>query len=305
MSPAEARLAPAATPPLAIFAVISAAVFWGSTGTVQGLLPETRDPLLVGAMRIWIGAAGLIIGAVILSRGALGLAEAPWRAMLGAGVAIGLYNLFFFAGVSRAGIGVGTAIAIGSGPVWVSLYERVVERRRLTPRQLMGQATCIGGAVLLVATDQSVGAGGAEAWIGYILVLLAGLTYATYSIFTGSMRSETPPATIAAGTFTLASLTLLPVLAFTDGGWLAADPQIIGLLAFLGLGATSLAYFFYTFGIVRMRTSSAVTLVLAEPLTAWVLAVLIIGEALTPLKALGALMLLVGLWIVARARSTD
>jgi len=51
--------------------------------------------------------------------------------------------------------------------------------------------------------------------------------------------------------------------------------------------------------------STAVTLALAEPLTAWVLALVVVGESATPLKLAGAALLLAGLYVVTTDKRTE
>ena len=97
-------------------------------------------------------------------------------------------------------------------------------------------------------------------------------------------------------------LILLATLALLIEGWLANPAALFGI-GFLGLVATALAYVLYTWGLIHVAASTAVTLALAEPLTAWVLATGIVGEPLTPLKMLGAAMVLLGLAAVAATRS--
>ena len=54
---------------LSILTVILAATLWGSTGTVQALIPEYKEPLVTGAVRLYLAAiflflifSGLIFG---------------------------------------------------------------------------------------------------------------------------------------------------------------------------------------------------------------------------------------------------
>ena len=53
---------------LSILAVVLAAVLWGSTGTLQALLPEHKQPLVVGALRLYFAAIYLLVIAVIFGQ---------------------------------------------------------------------------------------------------------------------------------------------------------------------------------------------------------------------------------------------
>ena len=277
-----------------IAAVIAAAILWGTTGTVQALLPPERAPLAVGALRLGIGALALIILAAVRIGRSISLRRLPWPGIIAAGIAIGGYNLLFFRAVSEAGVGVGTAITIGSAPIWATLVETLQTRRAPRPIRLAGQALSITGVAILSLTGGATGS-----TLGIALALGAGACYAAYSLLTSRISHRAPSTAIAAATFTVAALIALPVLAITPLTW-AAAPAPIAALLFLGVGATGLSYALYTWGLGRVAASTAVTLALAEPVTAWLLALIIVGEAVTLPGLTGAALILFGLILVTR-----
>lgn len=278
-------------------AVILAAMLWGTTGTVQALLPAGRDPLAVGALRLLFGAGALCILALMQPKNRLALRHLPLPGVLFAGVAIGSYNLLFFYAVALAGVGIGTAVAIGSAPIWATLWERFAQGRRPGPLRLMGQGMSVLGVGLL----GYAGAGEGGALSGVILALLSGGCYAAYSLATSRMGGTLPSTVIAASTFTVAALVTAPVLFMVPLDWLAGPSAWTGLV-FLGVGATALSYALYTWGLTRVTASTAVTLALAEPVTAWFLATIVVGEAVTPGGLTGVVMILTGLLVVTLFR---
>ncbi|MHC1762110.1 MAG: DMT family transporter [Negativicutes bacterium] len=278
-----------------LLCVLAAAMLWGTTGTIQGLLPSSRNPVVVAAVRVLLGATALWLFCLVNGVSIKVLLGLPrWR-ICGAGTAIAGYNLFFFAGVAHAGVGVGTAIAIGSGPLWVLAYEIIFSARRPSSRSLTGQATAIAGLAILVMGDMQ----GQVSFLGYALSLLAGLSYGTYVYLTGGISKETNSALVAATTFSVASIVLSPSLFLFSTAWI--DYRSFGYLAFLGIASTGVAFFLFTYGLQRISASTAVTLTLAEPLTAWFLATTILGEPVTLPKVIGAILLVVGIRIVAGA----
>src|SRR2546423_12283994 len=112
---------------LPLFMVLLAAVMWGTTGTARALAPADSSPLSVGAVRIAVGGAALVL--IALARGSRRAtwrgtaARTPWARLptLTAISAVTLYQLAFFEGVARAGVAAGTLVAIGSAPVFAGL----------------------------------------------------------------------------------------------------------------------------------------------------------------------------------------
>ena len=115
------------------------------------------------------------------------------------------------------------------------------------------------------------------------------------------MGGTLPSTVIAASTFTVAALVTAPVLFMVPLDWLAGSSAWTGLV-FLGVGATALSYALYTWGLTRVTASTAVTLALAEPVTAWFLATIVVGEAVTPGGLTGVVMILTGLLVVTLFR---
>lgn len=282
---------------LGVAAIAAAAVLWGSTGTIQALLPADRQPLIVATARMLIAATALALLACVSPSDRRALSRLPVGPVLAAGVAIGLYNLLFFAAILQTGIALGTAIAIGSAPIWVAGFDLLV-RRQIPPRwRSVGQVICIAGATVLVVSGQE---GGASTTVGLVLAALAGAAYAAYSLVTSAVDPRVPANVLAAATFAVAALVCSPTLLVWPVQWALAPPTM-ALLAALGLAATALAYALYTWALRSVAPSVAVTLALIEPLTAWLLATFVIGEPVTALRIAGAALLLAGLAIVTRA----
>ncbi len=280
-----------------VLPVLLAAILWGTTGTLQTLLPSSKDPYVVGAFRMLFGAATLLIVACLYPHTRKGFARLPMMKIIGAGIAIGAYNMLFFAGVLQAGVGIGTAITIGSAPIWVTLIMFARFATLPSRRQVFGQALCIFGAVLLVLPQGQV----AVPLIGVALALGSGLCYALYSLISSEVSSDIPSNTQAAATFGVAAVVTFPVLVMLPVEW-AFAPQALSTLIALGVVATGLSYALYTWGLRSVTASTAVTLALAEPLTAWILATTVVGERVTLVSGLGALSLFVGIAIVSLAR---
>jgi DME family drug/metabolite transporter len=77
------------------------------------------------------------------------------------------------------------------------------------------------------------------------------------------------------------------------------------MLAWLGLVATAGTYLLFARGLMRLPAATVATLNLAEPLIAAILGLLVLGERPGARAAVGALSLLAGLILAARAPSQE
>jgi len=123
---------------LSILAVVLAAVLWGSTGTLQALLPEHKQPLVIGALRLYFAAIYLLVISVIFGQKLFSsILRAPILIAV-SGLFMMLYNMSFFAAVLKSGVGLGTAITIGSAPIWALLFEFFVFKSKHGLNKLIG-----------------------------------------------------------------------------------------------------------------------------------------------------------------------
>src|SRR3954449_2531272 len=164
----------------AVGAILLAAALFGTTGTAQALGPGSTTPLGVGAARLVVGGLALLAVLPVLAA-RRGEAVALWRTSGGlvAGVCTVLYQVCFFAGVHRAGVAIGTLVAIGSGPVLTGLLARWLLHDPPGRTWYAATGFCLAGLVLLVLGRGGSGSGDL---FGIALAALAGLSYATYTV---------------------------------------------------------------------------------------------------------------------------
>ena len=121
-----------------VLMALAAAVLWGTTGTAQSLGPAGLSPLWVGTLRLAIASVFFALLVALAGRSAWQSAsQLRWSRAVMAAVCVAVYNLRFFAGVKAVGVGLGTAVAIGSGPIWAGLMQTVLQisSLKLSPRK--------------------------------------------------------------------------------------------------------------------------------------------------------------------------
>jgi DME family drug/metabolite transporter len=272
--------------------VLLAAVCFGTTGTAQALGPDGLAPAAVGSARILVGGALLVLVALVM-HGARPLTRVNLGPALAAAAGVAAYQLAFFAAVKDTGVAVGTIVAIGSGPMFAGAFEWALDKRVPSRGWALATALAIAGVTMLA------GGGASISVPGVTLALLAGASYATYTISAKRMLSGGhEPEIVMAVAFGLGALLLAPVLAGTGAGWLThADG--LGLAVFLGVVPTALAYLLFAHGLKRLTAAETATLTLAEPLTAALLGVIVLSERLSAPAAAGAALVLAGLLVLA------
>jgi drug/metabolite transporter (DMT)-like permease len=170
---------------------------------------------------------------------------------------------------------------------------------RLVPPMLVSYA----GLLVIFAWNLSVAPDGL--WQGTLLVLGSALTFALYQhLARRRMR------VLGAGLFTCIGMSTAAALAIGQslvvdgpGQYLGFTPSVWMLGLMLGIFGTVLPSFLLNAGIARIGPRATSSTASFGPIFTIVLAVLVLGEAFTPIHALGTALVLSGCWLFARRES--
>lgn len=284
--------------------LVVASVLWGTTGTSASFLPDGVSPLATGAATMAVGGALLLLVSV---RGAMLAVREPgargWIA-LGA-IGVFAYPLAFYSAMDLAGVAIGNVVALGSGPLCAAILEWAIERRRPTRRWGAATAIALAGIAVLPFGAGNADAGQGDLTLGVLLGLLAGASYALYTYASSrAIGTGHRGRSVMGAMFGVGAVLLTPVLLAT-GAPLLQSGGTIAITAYLALGPMFVAYLFFGAALRVLRSSTATTITLLEPVVATVLAVLVVGERLTPLGWFGIALILVGVVIIATAKRTS
>ena len=285
---------------LGVAAVLFASLVWGTTGTAATLAPDV-GPAAIGAAAMGLGGIlQAIYAARSIRRAVPDLIRLRGMLLLG-GLAVAIYPLAFYAAMRMAGVTIGTVVTIGSAPLLSALIEVTFDRARLFRRWLAGAALgLVGIAFLCLAGGHAhpAASGAGDEVLGIVLGLIGGLTYALYSwtarrLMLGGVR---PDAAMGA-TFGIGGLMLMPVLIAT-GAPLLASWQNAAVGAYMAVVPMFLGYLAFGYGLARIPASTATTISLIEPVIAALLAILLVGEWLTPMGWLGVALIVACLVVI-------
>ena len=285
-----------------MWALILASMLWGTTGTAASFLPDSVSPLAVGASTMTIGGLLLFL---VSARPALAAvrASSSRRWLLIGAVGVFVYPLAFYSSMSLAGVAIGNVVSLGTGPVFAALLEWIVERRRLTLRWTLCTAVAILGVILLaLGSHRDDAAHGTSPLLGIGLGVAAGLAYALYTYASSrAIGTGQPSRAVMGGMFGLGAIALVPVL-LVFGAPLLQSTTTVGIAAYLALGPMFVAYLLFGVGMRTLRSSTATTITLLEPVVATILAVLVVGERLELLGWAGLILILGAVTVLATAR---
>lgn len=275
---------------VAATAVLGAAALFGTSGTARVLLQPGAPAVGAAAARLIVGAAGLVAWASRTPEGRAALLRL-WRQPIIwlMGVTVAAYQVFFFLSMSRTGVAVGTLASLALTPFMAGVLGWIMREGAPGYVWLVSTVLAISGVALL-----TVGAGDRRDVLGIAFGLAAGASYAVYTVFgVRYARGGEQPTHVLAASFAISGVLLIPVFIASGTWWMSWSSM--ALILWLGLATTTLAYILFGMGLRALQPGHIATLNLAEPVIATLLGVIVLGEILGPLGALGCLLVIIGL----------
>lgn len=280
--------------------VIAAGMCWGTTGTIQAFAPDGASSLTVGSARVVF--SGVILLLFMLAKRGRALFAGGWsvRGVILAAAGLAAYQLTFFTAVRMTGVAVGTMVAIGAAPPVAGICGRLFFRERLSPRWYAATVLAVAGCVMLVLGGNS---GALEiSFLGVFLAFCAALSYALEGV--GLRMIQKGPYDTIAVVSAVSGLMALPWLLTGDAAWML-EPRGALCMALLTFLSTVIPYTLFTIGVQNVELGVVYTLSLAEPLTAWFLSTVLLGERLSILGSVGVAVLFSGILLLALSKKNE
>ena len=184
-------------------------------------------------------------------------------------------------------------------PTLVLLLGRVLLRRKVSARQLAALALSYVGVALVFGHE--AGLGGGDAVLGSVLVFGSAVSYAVYLLYSGeevkrlgAMRLTGLATTVACVLCIAQFLVLRPVSA------MVVAPEVIGLSMLNATLCTFAPVLMVMMAIERVGAPLAAQTGMIGPLSTVMMGVLILGEPFTAWVAAGTVLVLAGVWLLAR-----
>ncbi|MDQ1662961.1 MAG: drug/metabolite transporter, family [Blastococcus sp.] len=273
--------------------VLLAGITWGTSGFSGSLIASRTDlgPLDIAWYRMTIGAVALFIGYLVSRR-----RRSAVRPVLGQGVVVRLvlvsaglaaYQLAYFAAVAQAGVSISTLVALGLAPLLVAVGTSALGHGRPDRSTIAALVAALTGLVLLVGISAGADTG-TSVLLGALLATGSALGYAGVTLAGAGVPSGVPVTLIG---FAGGAALLTPV-ALVVGLHGTTDLAALGLLLYLGLVPSALAYSLFFTGLRSVPGPVVSIVTLMEPLTATALATAFLGERLSPGALAGGLLVL-------------
>lgn len=260
--------------------------------------------LAVAFWRVAIGALTLAPFGVRAARRRASTTPGPSRhhgLLAIAGLALAAHFALFQGSLALTTVASAVTLATMS-PVVVALGGHWLLHEPTGRRTWIGLLVTIVGAVTIGAADLGATDHGARALVGDLLAFTSAIAIAGYLLVGRRARRDIPATTYSAIVYGWAALALLAVCVATGVELVDYDPVTWASIAGIVVGPQLLGHTVFNALLSTLPAPVVSTVILAEPVGAGLLAWLVLTEVPSPMFALGAPIVLVGVAIATLRR---
>jgi drug/metabolite transporter (DMT)-like permease len=279
-------------------------VIWGSTFVVTKGINEQVPPFALAFVRVSIGA--LVLLACAWVRQARGGSHSPWSALpWGTMITMGLIGVVLYYAVFNYSL-VYTSASQGALvqsciPAMTALVAVVWLREHASALRWTGIALSMLGILIVFSGGDTQS--GPSALLGNVLMFVSAVLWGVYTSMAKRVATH-DPLQVTAGIITAGAVMLLPLAAFevSAEGMPSVDLKAWLGMAYLGAGASGLAYMMYSAALKHVDASEAGVYTNLIPIVGVIMGVML-GDPLSVRAIAGGIVVLVGVWLTSRQPS--
>jgi drug/metabolite transporter (DMT)-like permease len=275
---------------------------------LAGDAPNSVPPMAIAVWRV--GLAALLLTPVTVATGGLGArglrawGRTEWGLALLSGVFLAVHFATWITSLSLTSVASSVTL-VTTTPIWVAIGAALLLNERPSRLAVLGVLLATGGAIALALLDAGApgprGGQAGAAILGDALALVGALGASGYLLIGRRLRATVPVRLYAQVVYGVAGVSLV-VVALLGGTPLGGYPVTAYVwLVLLALGPQLVGHTSLNWGLRYVSPAAVAALTLAEPIGSMALAFALLREPITVPKALGAAIILAGIYIVARA----
>jgi drug/metabolite transporter (DMT)-like permease len=278
--------------------MLMAVVFWGVNFSVIKIALREMTPNGFNGWRLLLTAVLLLVLLAFSGQG-FRLARRDWIRLLALGVAGNtIYQMIFIHGVHGTTAS-NSSLIMSTSPIFVALLSAVLRIERIPGAAWLGIFVSFLGIVMVILLKNGAIRFSAAGIRGDALILAGTLLWASYTVFAKPFLGSMSPlkfsaVTVGFGTLFYVPLTLKDMLAMPSR---SVSVNAWASLVFSAVFSLVLGYLIWYYSVQRVGNARTAVYNNVTPLFTALFAAFLLGERLRPLQAVGAAIVLTGVWL--------
>jgi drug/metabolite transporter (DMT)-like permease len=280
-----------------VLAAILSSALGGVAAAATRFVIGGTDPITLAAFRFGLGF--LLLLPIALARRRRWPPPRDWPAVLALGLLFfAVFFVLFNVSLRYTTAARGT-LALSTLPLLTMVVAATLGVERLGARKTAGVLIAMGGVAVALAAGAAHAPAGA--WRGDLVMVAGALCMALYSVRSRPYIGRSGPLT-----FTTAGMgvgaTALGLVAWWRGGFAATarfGPAEWTAIGYLGLFGAALVFYLWAFALERTTPTRVASSITVNPVTASVVAALLLGEPIGLNLVVGVTAVFAGIWIAS------
>lgn len=286
---------------LADVLAVTLALIWGLNYPLVKQVMTELSPMSFNGLR-FIGASLFLLIALRVMGEDWSVRRSDLPRMLALGlIGITLYQVGFIYGLQRSTAS-NTSLIIATSPSLVVFFGSLLGLLRASRGTWAGVAMAFLGLLLVIGGKQQGLSLGSQTLTGDLLAFMAALTWAFYTLVVPPLFEHY--SSLKATTIVM-TIGTIPLIFLSVPEWRVQDWGAVTLFGWGGLLystvlSIALGYVIYYYCVKRLGSTRAVIYYNLTPVFSVALAFVLLGERMTLVQALGAVIVILGVYITRR-----
>jgi drug/metabolite transporter (DMT)-like permease len=279
--------------------LLSTAIFWGGTFIAGRMIAGHVSPFSAAFLRFTVATIFLFP----LTKKIEGRFPIVNKAQFFIVFLLGLtgvfsYNFFFFKGLSLIPAGRASLI-IANNPIFIALFSFLLFSENLDAKKVLGIIISVTGAAIAISRGNMADLISGGLGVGDLYIFICVVSWVTYSLIGKFAMQNSSPLTVVSLSALIGSMLLIfpaihegmisDMIMYTALDW--------GSIFYLGFFGTVIGFVWYYEGIKKIGPAKAGLFINFVPISAIVLAFLILNEPITVSLGIGAVLVTTGVYM--------
>jgi drug/metabolite transporter (DMT)-like permease len=281
------------------------AFLWGGTFIAGRMIAPSVHPVCAAFLRFAIASVFLLLLTVKIKGRipALSKSQVLPVALLGL-TGVFAYNILFLTGLKYIHAG-RAALIVATNPVFISLLSAAFFKEQLNWIKGVGICLSVAGAMIVISNGRIADPGSYRIGTGELLIAGCVVSWVAYSLIGKSVMAQLSPLLSVTYSAVIGTALLFPpamisglgkeIFGYTARDWMS--------LFYLGFFGTVIGFSLYYQGIERIGPMRASVFINFVPVSAIVLASLILKEQITVSILLGTILVITGVYLTNASRA--
>lgn len=271
---------------------------WSGNYVVAKVVFREIPPSLVFALRTAV--SGILMVPIFWSqRTKLVRSELGMLLLLGVG-GITMNQLLWTLGAGRTTV-LHSSMIVGTAPIWVLLIASAMGIERITPPKIGGMLMAMAGiAVLQLYRTASAAAN--PTLVGDLLVFTSALIFAAMTAIGKKAKLKSGPVIVTACAYLAGSIVCLPLYFVAGPGFdfSRVSPAAWAGVVYMGGISSVTGYLIYYYALAKISASRIAAFQYLQPVLASGMALLFLGESVTPPAVAAGVIVVAGVVVTER-----